>query len=49
MLLFDTHKVMEEIDQVMSVFAKFLGWQVTRQEEERNKLKMLMKGFLMFD
>jgi glycerol-3-phosphate dehydrogenase len=48
-LLFDRHKVMEQADQVMSVFAELLGWQVTRQEEERIKLKILMKEALAFD
>lgn len=48
-LLFDIGHVMEESEQVMSVFEELLGWDRNRQEEEINKMKELMKGVSTFD
>jgi len=48
-LLFDISHVMEESDQVMSVFEELLGWNKGRSEEEATKMKRLLNELISFE
>jgi glycerol-3-phosphate dehydrogenase len=48
-LLFDIDQVIAEVDQVMSVFEASLGWDTSRQEEERTKMRGFVAEMTRFD